>query len=302
MIPTHAGKFAVVAHDAGAGNHIISWLRSEALDISQACFCFEGPALKVAEKLLPAFENRKLDAVLCEVDWVLSGTGWASSLEHMARMEARQRRLPVVAVIDHWTQYRERFVRDGFTVLPDEIWVVDEYALKLAQQLIPGVPVKLQVNDYLRFQMEEVTALGQTSSAVKRVLFLMEPIRQKWNESPAPGEIQAFDFMVKNLPRFHRGGPVRITVKPHPSDATGKYESLVDRYRELDIVIDEEASLAKLLAEADIVAGCHTYAMVVAAALGREVYSCLPPSAPRCVLPQKEINSLSDLVENNEIL
>ena len=32
------------------------------------------------------------------------------------------------AFLDHWTNYRERFLLDGSPVLPDELWVGDEHA------------------------------------------------------------------------------------------------------------------------------------------------------------------------------
>ena len=44
---------------------------------------------------------------------LLSGSGWSSDFEHRSRLEAKRRRIPVLAVLDHWVNYRMRFTRDG---------------------------------------------------------------------------------------------------------------------------------------------------------------------------------------------
>jgi hypothetical protein len=69
---------------------------------------------------------------------LMSGTSWTSPLEHHARLQAAQRGLRSVGVLDHWLGYAARFQRDGHRVLPDEVWVVDAEAYALARTSFPG--------------------------------------------------------------------------------------------------------------------------------------------------------------------
>ena len=100
--PHIAERTAVVAHDAGAGQHILSWLRTGSLDAA-ACNCaFEGPTLAAAARQLPTLPVMSLEEALADASLLISGTGWASTFEHEARAMAKARGIRVAAVIDLW--------------------------------------------------------------------------------------------------------------------------------------------------------------------------------------------------------
>jgi hypothetical protein len=235
---------------------------------------------------------------LQQCNTLISGTGWASTLEHDARKLAKQLGCHSIAVVDHWTNYRARFVRDGEVVLPDEIWVTDEHAKELAQIEFPGIQVVQLQNSYLEKLVSEVREHEHVRVAApeSNVLYVLEPIRQAWDSNERPGEFQALDFFVKNLKALGLDDNAPIKLRPHPSDAVGKYGQWIESQKKLKISLDIGSTLAESIAWADVVAGCHTYAMVVALAAGKRVISSIPPWAPSCVLPQKEILKLADLV------
>src|SRR4051794_3927926 len=106
---------AVVCHDAGATNLILPWLNDEA----ELLPVMHGPAAALWQA---RFDTRikGLDQAIAAAAAVLTGTGWASGLEHEARKLARERGLRCAAVIDHWVNYPDRFVRGGIEILPDE--------------------------------------------------------------------------------------------------------------------------------------------------------------------------------------
>ena len=109
-----------------------------------------GPAAALWQAAqLPVPSLATLEQALEGTTALLSGTGWASDLEHQARRLARKRGLRSIAVIDHWVNYSSRFERHGAIVLPDEFWVADEDALAEARRCFPGRKVILQPNTYL---------------------------------------------------------------------------------------------------------------------------------------------------------
>lgn len=302
-----AVPLAVVAHDAGAANHILAWLRGtgdHALLPSMA-----GPALQAWRRARGDTPQLALEQAVGAAQAVLTGTGWASDLEHEARRLARRQGKHSIAVLDHWTNYRARFERGGEQVLPDELWVSDEHALALARKLFPAIPARLQPNAYLDGLVAEVRACADAapvaaaaaeSPAPARVLYVLEPIRQAWGELPEPGEFAALDFFIAGLDRLELGPQVEIRLRPHPSDPPGKYDAWLARQNAIPpegatLALDSAPSLAQALAWSHVVAGCQTYAMVVALAAGRRVVSSVPPWAPPCVLPHPGILQLSAL-------
>ena len=139
---------SVVCHDAGAANLVFAWLREWAeaglLDKHEFKVLLEGPAIKAWQlgpvPLLQMQLHTELSSALTGCQSVLTGTGWASSLEHDARQLAATLHIPSIAVIDHWVNYTQRFERDGVVVLPNQIWVSDSYAVELATKLFKNVP------------------------------------------------------------------------------------------------------------------------------------------------------------------
>lgn len=287
---------AVVAHDAGAANHIFAWLDGE-----QPAMCLAGPAQALWEARHGQPAQSDLEVALSGAATVITGTGWASNLEHDARRLARSSGVTSIAVIDHWTNYADRFVRNGVQVLPDEIWVSDPYAKEIAQAVFPTVRVVQQPNAYLSGLVAEVK-LRQLPAAAQgndRVLFVLEPIRHMWGELAEPGEFLALDYFMAHRQRIPITTDAEIHLRPHPSDPPGKYDSWLARQANPRVSLDRSATLADALAWSNVVVGCQTYAMVLALACGRTVISVNPPWTPPCVLPQPEIIWLSHLCNDS---
>ena len=282
---------AVVCHDAGAANVILAWMRAE-----EACdwrAVMQGPAAKLwAEVGIPSAKPYDmLEQAIDGATVLLSGTGWASDLEHESRRLARSRRIRSIAVIDHWVNYKERFIRQGEIVLPDEIFVTDDYALREAERCFPGLKIHSRPNLYLEGVVRQISLADRTES---QVLYVLEPIRADWGK-PLAGEFQALDYFVSNIAKLGIAQDSLVRLRPHPSDVTGKYDEWLKRHRGLNVMLDDSPSLASAISKVGWVAGCETYAMVVALAAGRRVVSTLPPWAHRCRLPHSAIIFLRDM-------
>ena len=288
------GPVAVVAHDAGAANHIAEWLQKRRVNYFATA---EGPAKAIFTDRCSWLGKSNLEKLIPNCKTLISGTGWASSLEHEARRLAKNIGCRCIAVVDHWTDYRERFIRFDEEILPDEIWVTDDYARKIAQKEFPSTPIVRLQNAYLTRLKNEVMQRQVLNSAsnYQRILYLLEPIRDDWGVSPIPGEFIALEFFISNLTILGLRGAL-IRLRPHPSDPIGKYDDWLKSHPDLDLVIDDLSSLADSLAWADIVVGCQTYAMVIALAAGKKVVSTIPSGMPPCALPYEEIICLANLV------
>jgi hypothetical protein len=203
-------------------------------------------------------------------------------------------------LIDHWANYQSRFIRNNNYQLPNEVWVVDKYALEIARDTFSNVDIKLINSHYLEQQVAEIDSYSVTKpKESEAILFLMEPVRDSWNTTNEPPEIESFRYFLSYLNLLTKLDGVRITIKPHPSDADGKYDYLLAENKQYCIEISSTDSLSSLLASSNIVVGCQTYAMVVALAADKKVICALPSYAPECILPHSEIIKLSSLVKLN---
>ena len=284
------GPVALVCHDAGAANLLLAWVaaapRPDLLPV------MEGPAADLWRRRFPDRPTVNLAEAIDLAATMVSGSGWSSDLEHRARMQARNRGLPSIAVIDHWVNYRARFVRSGEEVLPDAIWVSDPDARALAQRIFPEIPVVELPNSYLAEQVAAIAPLR--GDEPDRLLYALEPARSDWGRGE-PGEFQGLDYLLANLHRLGLSSGVPIRLRPHPSEAEGKYEAWLQSHRDHDVALDEHESLAGAIGAATIVAGLNTAALPVALAAGRRAVSTLPPWAPPCVLPHGGVVHLKAL-------
>lgn len=274
---------AVVAHDAGATNLLIAWLKAWGWPVRA---CVQGPARKLWEQAFvgePIWDTPEQAMDGCTS--IVTGTGWASTLEHDARREGRSQGLHVAAVIDHWVNYTARFERNGETVLPDEVWVADAWAAETARQTLPPMPIRQFENLYLKAQVAQVAPPPGDGT----LLYVLEPVRDDWGRG-MPGEFQALDYLLEHRDALTIGPVRRILLRPHPSDPAGKYAHYLDAHP--DISLDRSADMAEALSQADLVAGVESFALTLALAAGRKVYSSLPPWAPALRLPMEGIRQI----------
>lgn len=286
---------AVVCHDAGAANLIAHWIcEKTALRLQ---FCMKGPAREIWLRRFPHCSTVSFDDALRRARIVISGTGWSSNLEHEARKSARSARVKSIAVLDHWINYRARFEREGELVLPTEVWVADTWAFAKAQQALPEVPVRMFPNQYLNHLVSEVRACQMSSPKspeTVQALYVCEPLRAEWCRGRPNPEFECLDLFDRFAWRISSGRKVHLTIRPHPSENSCKYAAWSPRHID-SWKIDAQASLAAQIAESEIVVGCESFAMTIALASGRTVFSSLPTAAPRCRLPQPQIRMLRDL-------
>ena len=297
-----ADHIAIVAHDAGGAEVISSFVRQQGLYYQQRClFVLAGPAQKIFQSKLGALQSLPLDTALRHASSVLCGTGWQSDLEVQSIALARQQGKKSIAFLDHWVNFRERFVRDEIFHQPDEIWVGDAVALRLARAALPGTPVLLVDNPYFLDIKAAFSSRPPKKSPEGEfsILYVCEPVRehalrQHGNERHwGYNEEEALRYFLDNIHVF--GQPVtHILIRPHPAEVPDKYHTVTRAY-DLPISYSDGSPLFDDIASVDWVAGCNSMAMVMGLLAGRQVICCIPPGGRPCLLPQPEIRMLQIL-------
>ena len=271
-------------------------------------FCLDGPATKVFVNKLGMVNTLTLKDAVEQADSLLCGPSWQSDLEWRAIALSRKMGKRSISFLDHWINYQERFIRDGVQYLPDEIWVGDANAEKLAEAEFPGTPVRLVPNPYfndIRRQVADyqIAFISPAQSNLKgcRLLFVCENISEHaqmqhgdprfWGYT----EFDAIDYLFTNIKAL-QVNISSVTIRPHPSDPEGKYDGVITNYSDL-ACLSSGKTLLEDVATSDIVVGCESMAMVIALQCGRRVVSCIPLRQVGLKLPFSEIEILSSLVD-----
>lgn len=290
---------AVVSHDAGGAEILSSWLLRSP---DQYCLVLDGPARAIFQRKLGDHKITSLREAINICDWVLCGTSWQSNLERQTIALAKTAGKRVVSFLDHWVNYKERFQEQGVTVVPDEIWVGDSDAEKMAKVNFPELPVVLKPNPYfqdLEIELSKTYVTPKNSNECS-VLYVCEPIREhaklQHGDEHFFGytEEDALQYLINNIGTIGTNVGT-IKIRPHPSENKNKY-SWARQAGKLIIKIGGDKTLLEEITEVDVVVGCASMAMVVGLLARKRVICSIPPGGRMCALPQKGIEQLQVLV------
>jgi len=293
----------VVCHDAGGAEIVSSYIF---LNNIAARYCLEGPAIKVFNRKFDDIENNTLSDVISDVDWILCGTSWQSNLEWNAIKKAKNQGKKVISFLEHWVNYPERFNRNGVTELPDEIWVGDIYAQKIAEESFPGLKVKLLYNPYFVEIRERLGKLKPKKRSLEKhtAVFLCENISSHMLLQHGDvnylnyTEHDSLKFFMDNIKKVDKDLDV-IIIRPHPSEDNPEEKYGWAKTHPINafcnIQFSKEEDLMQDIIDCDIVVGAETMAMVVGLILRKRVVSSIPEEGRKCILPYSKIEHIKKL-------
>lgn len=270
----------ITSNDSGGAEILSSWLKTQN---QRYILNLSGPAIKVFKKKISFKKNyTKIETYKKKIDKIITGTSKNSMQEINAIKYAKKNKIFVASVIDHWINYKKRFTRDKQVFLPDEIWVTDKYAYKIAKKKF-NLSIKMIKNYYLADLVKKIIISKKKEK--NQILYLNTAIK---NKSLEKKRIKYFLTKIKNLNKNYT-----IKIKPHPNDKKKEYSWINKNYK--DINVDFKNDLDILLKESKIIVGCNSMAMVVAKHAKKKVYDGLLPSEKKTILPIK-IKKINDLV------
>lgn len=294
---------AVISHDAGGAEILSSYVRQQGLD---CLFVLEGPAQKIFERKLGSIRVFSLEDAIWQAQSILCGTSWQSDLEFNAIKMAREMGRRSIAFLDHWVNYRDRFIRLNEIIWPDEIWVGDSISQLIAQEIFTSLPITLVDNPYIQDIRKELTAIKTDSLSCQdsiSVLYVCEPISehalQRHGDANFWGyvEEEALRYFLSNISVLGKSVS-RIVIRQHPSEKQGKYKWVQNEFQ-LPIEMGGISSLLEEITVSDLVVGCESMAMTIALIAGKKVISCIPPGGRVCGLPHTEIISLQETLKKD---
>ncbi len=316
-------KTVIVSCEAGGAQILSSWIKNICPN-NDYIYCLQGPAEAIFHSKLGKLCQVELDSIrLLKVplDRIITSTSWMPEHERSAIAFAREQGVYCISIIDHWTNYRERFLPNHFwkdipddwsRYLPNEIWVCDDYAFAMVKKL--GFPMGKVVqieNPYLIEIKREFDKIKLCKNFLKKdicILYLSEPVADDVEKTYGNDnywgytEYDLIRSLVEEVNSFPKKGiNLSWRIRLHPNETIGKYEAFIRGNP--DISISPNSDLLDDLIWADAVVGGESMALVVALIIGKPVFSVIPQSERKqCSLPHKKIHSIKSFREVMEAL
>lgn len=277
------------SHDAGGAELLSSFIVANSLS---GKFLVSGPATKVFRSKNLISETNQIAFLQADASIILSSTG-TTDFEYSNMLAGMKNGAKVIALLDHWVNYTERFERQNKNIQPDLILVVDEYASKIAEREFPRIEIVLIDNNFLEGIKKEYREL-EVNHIEYDYVFLCESrhpntsMEQRSDLNNLTELVYFFD-MLRSIGK----NEARILLRPHPSNLVIDYTEYVPKNFP-SVKISAEENLLKTLKASQIVVGCNSMALVIALTVGKRVYSAFK-NPHSILLPFAGIRPLSEI-------
>jgi len=208
---------------------------------------------------------------------------------------ARESGVPSLAVLDYWSNYRQRFAdNDGcLAYQPDRIAVMDARArdemtslgFDSARLAVTGQPAFDALAEFRRAwdprRSDAVRSALGVDAGAKLVLFASQPIAAFYGGPDSASfigytEHTVIALLVPALERIAReaGIPISLVIRPHPRENVADLQLYTSDG--IQVVVDDRQESRAATMSADLVTGMNSVLLVEAAYLGKTVLSLQP--------------------------
>ena len=268
------------AHDAGAAEILVAIARRNKAK-NKIRLNLSGPAIKIFEREeLYANNNNSnfnLEREILGSDYIITGTSQKNSHELEAIQVAKSHSKKTISLLDHWTNYKERFLLFDKLILPNQIWVFDSYAEELALRFFKDTKVVRHKNLYIEDQIKYFEEINSQTS--QYVLYLCQNLNDHREEIPF-NDIDAISFFLKNKHLCDKNSKTpklnTVCIRVHPSQKSFDLQLLKKRFPQIRIIQQTKPSLLNQISESSYVVGVDTMAMALAVELRKEVFCSIP--------------------------
>lgn len=267
----------VVAHDAGGANLLASYCKRKPDNYR---YYLKGPAKEIFKKSLSIESEDNLDSFISECHIFLCGTSGRSDLERTVIAHARILKKETTAILDHWVNYRERFVQSGKLVIPNKLITVDNYAYQIAKEAFPDCAIIKMQNLYLEDFCDHYFEISAQlyGNPKSEILFISEGFDEQnvEDKSYKNKDLEYFEKFILIKSRLFDSN-LSLRIRLHPSEEPSK----VQQYKEICpevLYSDSSVDLAMDLSRAKCVVGISSMALVLANACGIQTFSLLESS------------------------
>ena len=298
-------KVAIFCHDAGGAEVISSWVK-ENFKRYKFFFFLKGPALTIFHKKFKRIKVFSKIQISKKANFFVCGSGWQTNFELRGLIYGKKNNKKVIVFLDHWVNYKQRFIQNNNLFLPTTFWVQDNLAKQEATKIFKNIKVIKKKNYLIKNFLKNYSKIKTKISKKNKkeyILYLTEPILEhikKWKKNfffhYNYNEFTSLEFFLNNMYKIDFNIK-NVIIRLHPSEKKNKYNLLINKFynEKIKLKISTNTSIEEDIFNSDFVAGCHTSAMVLALSVKKKVISTVPTKNKIYDLPHKKIIFLRDL-------
>jgi hypothetical protein len=255
-------------------------------------------------KVVPSFKS-------LGVDCVFTGTSHPHSSEHFevnCIKKAVFENIYTISFIDHWVNFKLRFNGLKTFEYPNEIWVVDETAKRLAvSEGLPEEKIVVKSNPYHYYLKNQWQSKYIDKNYLKNleipitgfhILFAPDPLSIRNGKSIAGfTEEEALKDLLTLITEL--GNETFLIVKCHPLQPMENLMQILQEHKKGNGFLIKEADTLELINTSDIVVGFYSNFLLEAEALGKQVIRYFPGNDEADLLKHKA--SLKTVHTKNEL-
>ena len=249
-------KLLIVSHDAGGAEILSSYLIAKKI---KGDFILSGPAKKIfKEKNLSKNLINKSPKIF-DYDAVITSTSINNKSEILTINKAKKKSILTISFLDHWTNYKRRFLYKKNYIFPDIIVTHDLQSYNLAKLYFKKNNIKIKKEK--NFYFNKIKNLGKIKKKENFVVLLpsnYDRVRKKIDH-------RILQYLVDFFLSKKKFNKYKIIIKPHPSESIKKYKE-IQKYSKNHYnkeVLLKNYNLTQLLKFAKYVAGSDTMGLVV---------------------------------------
>ena len=279
-------KVLIIGKDAGSANIISSFVKKKKI---KALYHLKKPALEIFKKKKILIKKNTLNILSKNFDLLITGTSHSNRFELNAIKKAKNNNIYSVSFLDHWVNYKERFLLKNEFIFPNEIIVGDIDAYSLAKKNFRNkkVLVSLIPNYYFKEKRKI-----KNRKKNKETLVLLSSNFNSRNEGLKDKLI--FRLILNKMKKFIITKNIKkIIIKMHPSEDKKKFKNFKVDYQIFGFIKIEitNKTLEEVLKKNQFIVGFNTMGLVIAKLFNCNTFN-LKIRGIKSTIPKKYIDNV----------
>ena len=273
-------KILIVCHDTGGANIIKNFIDYYSI---KAKYYLKGPALNIFKERT----QRNLIKNIKKSDLVITGTGWQTDLEYKAIKYAKKFNKICITFIDHWANYKKRFVRNKRLVLPNIIFVFDSISQLNIKKIFKNKVKVIKVKNFYFYDFIKKAKKFKVFS--KNILYLSSNYDAVLKNNNI--DLMLLKNFLQKIVKLKKYNSFNIDIKPHPTESPKKYYQFKKNNNKIKNIIKIK-KLEDVILKYKIVAGTETTGLVLAKLCKLEAINNIYKVGLKKSLPSKYITTV----------
>ena len=226
-------------------------------------FFLSGPAIKIFKKKISNLKISKFNKSIHKLSLVISSTGWATKNEIDIIHQCKVNKIKVCAFLDHWINYKKRFIRGNKLLLPNELWVGDNDAKKIAKKNFKKIKIVLVPNPYW---IQSINNFKKIKNNVSNTILFVSSNNDRSNNKRINDQV----IFTKFLKYLKNKDIKKIIIRRHPSEKNNKFK--LKFYKKNFIKFDNNKKLLSSLSSCSKIFGHNSMALVIGKLCGLDTF------------------------------